>query len=360
VRAAGEIAQEFWKDTAAESYFDAGCVFLCRHEWEAAAEALQAGRRIHRESADASAEVWFTLALGRTYLAQGKREEAQRCLLELDALVVSGELDPDPFDLASVLGAAEEAFEGSETARAFYRRPRGELQDHRSGGSPQDAVIQWFLAPAKARACGQALCHDVYADVLSPGWTWHDPFADCSLEVCNGLEIHAANGRGLAYLNVSAPRLLRSAPGDWVVQTVCGPVRDAQLPDLGGLLIWVDEGNYLSLLKGIDGQREISFRGCLDRSDLFVGRGRLAPGKGSDRTEPVTLRLERVGERVRALCSADGVDWYTVGEMAFPAAGPVQVGLVAIGNLDRTIYPGAYTEGTAIRFASFDLWALPT
>jgi regulation of enolase protein 1 (concanavalin A-like superfamily) len=70
--------------------------------------------------------------------------------------------------------------------------------------------------------------------------------------------------------------------------------------------------------------------------------------------------LERAGERVRALCSADGAVWYAVGETAFPVADPVQVGLVAIGNLDRTIYPGAYPEGTAIRFESFDLWALAT
>jgi len=54
-------------------------------------------------------------------------------------------------------------------------------------------------------------------------------------------------------------------------------------------------------------------------------------------------------------CRVDGVNWHAVGETAFPAAALAQVGLVAIGDLDRTIYPGAYTEGTAIRFASFDL-----
>jgi DNA-binding SARP family transcriptional activator/class 3 adenylate cyclase/tetratricopeptide (TPR) repeat protein/regulation of enolase protein 1 (concanavalin A-like superfamily) len=358
--AARETTQESWKDTSADSHLDAGCMLLCRHDWEAAAEALQAGRQIFRELADPSAELRFTLLLSRTYLAQGNREEAQRYLQELGTLVVSGELDPDPFDLASVLGAAEEAFEGLETVRALHRRSRKEPQDHGSGGSSRDAVIQWFLESADARACGQVLCHDAFADVLSPGWTWQDPFEDCSLTVCNGLEIRAANGRGLAYLNRSAPRVLRPARGDWVVQTVCGPVHDAQLPDLGGLLAWMDEQTYLCLLKGIDGKRELSFWGCLDRSQLFIGRGRLAPGEASDRTEPVHLRLERVGERVRALCSVDGADWYAVGETAFPVADPVQVGLVAIGSLDRTIYLGAYTEGTAIRFESFDLWALAT
>jgi hypothetical protein len=32
------------------------------------------------------------------------------------------------------------------------------------------------------------------------------------------------------------------------------------------------------------------------------------------------------------------------------------VGLHAIGMIDRTIYPGAYPEGTAIRFECFALW----
>jgi len=47
-----------------------------------------------------------------------------------------------------------------------------------------------------------------------------------------------------------------------------------------------------------------------------------------------------------------------VGQIHFPTEGPLQVGLHAIGMIDRTIYPGAYPDGTAIRFESFQLWAL--
>ncbi len=354
-----ETAQESWsKDLSAHNHFHAGCIFLCRHDWEAATEALLVARRIYQELADAEAEMRCTLVLSRTCLAQGNRKEAQRYLQELGALVAPGKLDPDPYDLTAVLGTAEEAFEDREAARALYRRPRGEPEDH-SPRVRRTAGIQWFLEPAEAGSCGQALCHDPFVDGLSPGWVWHDPLGDCSFRLRNGLEIRAANGRGLARLNTSAPRVLRSARGDWIVQTACGPVHDGQFPDLGGLLIWVDAQNYLSLLQGVDGTREVSFWGCLDRSDLFVGRGRLSPGEALDLTEPVHLRLERAGERVRALCSVEGVDWYTVGEATFPIADPVEVGLVAIGDLDRTIYAGAYPEGTAIRFQSFDLWALP-
>jgi hypothetical protein len=44
-----------------------------------------------------------------------------------------------------------------------------------------------------------------------------------------------------------------------------------------------------------------------------------------------------------------------VGQARFPG-GPAQVGLYAIGSIDRGLYPGAYPEGTAIRFERFALW----
>ena len=71
---------------------------------------------------------------------------------------------------------------------------------------------------------------------------------------------------------------------------------------------------------------------------------------------PVASRVERLGPRVHALCSADGEDWFTVGQVEFPVEGPVEVGPYAIGSIDRLIYPGAYPEGTAIRFERFELW----
>jgi regulation of enolase protein 1 (concanavalin A-like superfamily) len=85
---------------------------------------------------------------------------------------------------------------------------------------------------------------------------------------------------------------------------------------------------------------------------MIIGRGRLDCEPGS----PVFLRLERVGEQVDALCSADGKAWFSVGSVAFPVAGPLQVGLHAIGMIERTIYHGAYPDGTATRFESFQLW----
>jgi hypothetical protein len=173
--------------------------------------------------------------------------------------------------------------------------------------------------------------------------------------VLNGLTIRAANGRELRNTNLSAPRLLRAAPraAGWAAQTICSAASEDK-PAIGGLLLWKDRENYLRLDWGTAGRNEISFQGCTDNRDLIIGRGRLklAP------SEVVFLRLERIANRVNALCSADGESWFTVGHAEFPPDDQLQIGLHAIGYIDRTIYPGAYREGTAICFESFTVWAL--
>ena len=77
----------------------------------------------------------------------------------------------------------------------------------------------------------------------------------------------------------------------------------------------------------------------------------MQPAHGDERT---WLRLERAGSRVRALCSADGSEWFSAGEAEFPVEGPLEVGLFATGTIDRTIYHGAFPDGTAIRFEAFE------
>jgi hypothetical protein len=216
------------------------------------------------------------------------------------------------------------------------------------------------LEPADVGAFRESpLHHDEFVTPLSPDWEWQDSFGDCSFTVRNGLEIHAANGRDLWHINLSAPRLLRPVSpvlsevegGDLAVQTTCAPVSGAR-PAIDGLLLWKDRENYLRLDRGATGERDILFSGCLRNQDVVIGRGRLP----LDPSGRVVLRLERVDDQVEALCSADGESWFTVGQVPFPVEDPVQVGLHAIGNIDRTIYRGAYPDGTAIRFESFQLW----
>ena len=184
-----------------------------------------------------------------------------------------------------------------------------------------------------------------FATPLSSAWTWHDPFGDCMHTLHEGMQLHAANGRNLWRANLSTPRLLQPAPpGDFAVQTVCSPVSTEQ-PTIGGLLLWQDKEHYLLLECGHWGSADIAFRGCLQNEDRFLGRGRLP-------AERTWLRLERQESRVRALCSADGREWLTAGEIEFPARQDEQVGMHAIGMSDR----GAVNHADGMHA---DLFVLP-
>jgi hypothetical protein len=267
--------------------------------------------------------------------------------------------------LAMVLCGIDDAFQSPAEFRAFCDRLRAEHSELESC-----RLVNWYLLPAEPRndfgklSSGfggeQERFASLQSGIDSEDWLWQDPFDDCSFALQDGLEIRAANGRDLWHINLSAPRPLRPAlgEGDWAVATVCGPAV-ADRPAIGGLLLWQDEENYLRLDRGTRGPCEISFQGCIGNQDVVIGRGRLAAGDSGTRevgNAKVWLRLERVGERVRALCSADGEEWFSVGAVDFLVAGPLHVGLHAIGMIDRTIYHGAYPDGTAIRFAEFRLW----
>jgi regulation of enolase protein 1 (concanavalin A-like superfamily) len=178
-------------------------------------------------------------------------------------------------------------------------------------------------------------------------WTWHNPFGDCSFVAQNGLEIYATNARDIWRLNLSAPRFLRTVAGDFAMQTACVPVAENR-PAMGGLLLWKDKANFLRLDRGTGGKYEIFFLGCLNNGDVIIGRGRLP-------SERVFLRLEKLGSRVNALCSADGEEWFTVGHAEFPVEDAMEVGVHAIGSINRMVYPGAHPDGTAIRFEEFQL-----
>lgn len=188
---------------------------------------------------------------------------------------------------------------------------------------------------------------------LSPGhadrligadWQWIDPFDDCSYELDDGLTIHAANCRDLWHINWSAPRYVRPVAGDFAAETLCSAAHPER-PAIGGLLLWQNEHNFLRLTRNAFGPGNVAFLGALAQKDVVIGLGHL-PG------DAIHLRLERQGGQVRALCSPDGVEWYSVGQADFPS-GDAQVGLHAIGNIDRCAFPGAHAAGSAMRFWGF-------
>jgi regulation of enolase protein 1 (concanavalin A-like superfamily) len=247
---------------------------------------------------------------------------------------------PLPADVLRALETTVEDQAAFATAVHRLRQVNPDAYDER--------FVQWYLEAAEP--C--SMLGEAAISLLADNWTWHDPFGDSSLVDRNGLEISTANGRDLWRANFSAPRLLVTVNGDFAFQTSCEPASPDK-PAMGGILLWKDRQNLLRLDRGTRGEGEIFLFGCLDNENVFIGRGRLAH-------EAVVLRLERSGSMVRGLCSANGADWYTVGQIDFPVDDPVEVGLYAAGMIDRILYPGAFTEGTAIRFTECTLAVDPT
>jgi hypothetical protein len=287
------------------------------------------------------------LTLGRAYLAQGRREDAVRQFEEALTTAAPAETNANALGHVRVwpnaLSGIEEATGSAERVRHLVERLR-----HAHPGATALPLVP-CLAPAVVGPGLPQHLHEAFTTPLAPDWTWHDPFGDCSFAPHKGLQIAAANGRDLWHVNLSAPRLLRPSPsGDFAVQTTCDPMSDAR-PAIGGLLLWQDREHYLVLERGHWGTADISLRRCWDNEDRIVGRGWL-PG------EHAWLRLERQGTTVRALCSADGAAWFSAGAIEFAVRAGEQVGVHAIGLIDRTIYQGAYPEGTAICFRSVELW----
>jgi tetratricopeptide (TPR) repeat protein len=338
-----------------------GQVRLCQGAWDEAIREVEEAIRLFQQAASPWNEGGAIYTLGRILVAQGERRAAltqyQEAVKRVDLEVLCRETR----SLAVVLNSTESAYENEEDFRALcasWRESYPTLNE-----SP---LTQWYLEPAEILAPrGQVEFRDAFVDVLSPEWSWVDPMDDSWFKVQEGLEIHAANERGLWYINLGAPRVLRPTSGDLAIETACSP---CGVPACGGLLIWKDSESYLLLDVGTGGQHEVFFSGCVENQDAVFGRGRLPrgaprqaqdhPGQACGAPERVHLRLERTGERVRALCSLDGEAWFSVGETDFPAVDPLQVGVYANGDIDRIVHPGSYADGTAIRFRSFSQWSL--
>jgi tetratricopeptide (TPR) repeat protein len=353
---------------------------LARNDLDSAWQTLQAGRS--RNEGTATLPCWVAYLRGRIALAQDRQAEAGRQFREALSQVGIGTpfamgrrvsnspplryrarppLDSMPyrartpdFITAVILLAGLEEVLDTEEFRGLCR------QWQEMGPLPGNPAFKgWFLEPAQGITDRPWRSVNWWREVaLDPhvandtpqanGWVWRDPFEDCSFTVDEGLTIYAAHPRDLWGLNVSAPRWMRPIQNAFVVQTVCRPPLPDR-PGIGGLLLWKDRESFLRLDRGRAGPHEIWFHGAIDGDDVILGRGRLP-------TECITLRLERNGEQVGAFCSGDGENWFTVGQAHFPVLDPLEIGLHAAGWIDRTLYHGAYPEGTAMRFERFGLW----
>lgn len=337
---ADEVETPVWTD------WRYGRLLAIQQRWDEAIETLERSRQVFQASGDIFRSALSGYYLGLVYLLRQDRETARRLLEEAAGLIGLEVVAQDPLSLVYFLHAMESAVSDADAFRVLCDEWRRQLSE--------TMLVEWFLNPVICDwTKSEPDIQDLFLESLSTDWTWLDPFDDCLLRVQDGLQIQAANGRDLWYVNQSAPRIVREIEGDWAVETICAPASDKK-PMLGGVLVWKDKEHYLRLDRGMAGPQSLAFVGCLENKDVVIGRGILAAAE-----EHMFLRLERKGPSVRALCSLDGETWFSVGEAVLAASEPLMVGLYGRGQIERMVYPGAHRQGAAIQFRSFRLWRMP-
>jgi tetratricopeptide (TPR) repeat protein len=333
---------------SASAYASQGTTLLCLGDTIGAREAYTTSGSIRARVAP-SRQGWARYHLACVDLAEGRHDSAQNELIEACGLPYM--YRPTRFrmgmsdQMALVLATLESTYESPEEFQEVCRQMLEAQKD-----IPQELLeCQWYLAPTTPRTIGQRHTKEPFAqDPISTPWSWIDKEGDCSYHYDHGLHIRCANTRNLIPRNQTAPRVLRGCDGDFAMEASCESV-DAR-PAIGGLLVWADERNYLGLRVGDHGPQSIALTGCIDGRDGTVGRGRLPTGVAR-------LRVEKTGAIVRGLCTVDGQTWLGVGEAEMSAAEPLQIGLLGIGRINRTLYRGAFPEGTAIRFSPLGIWS---
>lgn len=327
-----------------------GDIAMCQRRWEEAIfhyrKCLEGRQAIWNPKNLALAH----LQLGKVYLKNG---DPRRALQSFEK-AADGAVETQQVDLLSdALWGLEGMRVGSGESHAFIEFCRTFKEQH-GDAVANLSLRQWSLKTAQS---ADQFPHLTFADDFNtenihPSWTWIDEFSDCAHRILEsgGVEISAANGRDFDGLNVSAPRFMREVSGDFAAEVCVSPASDDK-PWMGGLLIHHNKDNFLRFDVGVNGKHEMRLHGYVDGKQQIVGRGILHHA-----TDIVHLRLERLGDEFFTYCSAGGENWFTCGTMASPLDDPIQLGICAIGMIDRTIYCGAYPDGTATVFRDFNLW----
>ncbi len=326
-------------------YWYKGQLLLCKNAYEEALASFRKAGKVVQEVPYLRQE-WVMSGIGRVYLAEGLKENA-RVTFQTAIQEAPQMLFQNPYQANEIMSGLEQSVEKAEDFQNFVRLFQQEHPEtHRA------LFKQLCLTPAEIRVpISSPRHHEVFTNPVHAGWVWHDPFRDCTFTVQKRLTIEASNERNLHHINRSAPRLVRqeSVRGDFVLQTLCQPA-SKQKPAIGGLLVWLSEKYWFVLERGGRGEHEIVLRGFMNHHDYVFGRGKIEARK-------IHLRLERRGNWLSAFCSKDGKNWFYVGGCELSTGEALSVGLHAIGHINRLVYPGAYSEGTAIQFNEFWLWA---
>jgi murein DD-endopeptidase MepM/ murein hydrolase activator NlpD len=159
---------------------------------------------------------------------------------------------------------------------------------------------------------------------LESGWSWIDPSGDSSYSLTANpgfLRLYTPTGGHDLYMNMNAPRVMRSTTGNFTINTrvIIQPQYNYQG---AGLLIWFDSNNFIrlerTLVSGVDMWYKV--QGHYSGIELPYSN------------PSVYLRLQRSGNYVAASFSSDNSTWVNLPIIYFPAPNTLQAGLVLINQ----------------------------
>ena len=162
--------------------------------------------------------------------------------------------------------------------------------------------------------------------MLEPEWEWIDPGNDSSKRFGmreGWLELSTVSGNDLwPKANLDAPRLLRFVSGNFAVETKLAPSPERVL-QAGGIVVWKDKENFIRFERGTWGYDTIILQKC--EEGLFQHLG-----DWFFRGNPIYLRLERRGDKFKALYSVNGENWNECSQFELRVDDPLKVGLHAV------------------------------
>ena len=172
-----------------------------------------------------------------------------------------------------------------------------------------------------------------------------DPDGDCELKMQTGDLVCDVPGTlhdlNIDILKNNAPRVVRAVDGDFVAtvrvagsfQPGAGRTGPKSVPyNGGGLLAWLDQGNYIRLERGA-----MYRNGRVVGLVIFESRERGARADvhnkgGLDPRRDIWLRLERHGKIISGFLSPDGRDWDQLEPMEIEWPARLTVGLDAVNS----------------------------
>jgi hypothetical protein len=178
------------------------------------------------------------------------------------------------------------------------------------------------------------LSEDLIQDPVSTGWEWVDPMNDCSYRIEAGkyLEMEVPPDHDMWYrTNCDAPRLLRHISGDSAVETMISSGSGGR--KYGGLLIWRDRDNFISL--NVTSSR-LQYIAYVDQSRI---NSCLYPLDA----DSCRLRLERQGDRFTAYANWWEAEWHRCGFIEMHLDDPIRVGV-------HGVCPSAPTTSTRFSY----------